>query len=275
MLLPNHEHPKEHLTPMLLKTRIIPKLLLKRGRTVKGTRFECLRDVGAPVSNARIYNAQTVDELLFLDIDGCANGESNGEAGRGLLLNIIAQTAEECFMPLTVGGGIRDVQDVACLLRAGADKIAVNTLAFESRTFLPTIADRYGKQCVIVSVDVKATALSPYEVWIRGGTQPTGIDVWTHLDRVVAEGAGEILLTSIDRDGTMQGYDLDLLREATARSPIPIIASGGAGTLQHLADAVTTGHASALAVGSLFHFTDQSPIKARSFLHTAGLNVRG
>ena len=257
----------------MLKTRIIPKLLLKRGRTVKGTRFDCLRDVGAPVSNARIYNAQTVDELLFLDIDGCANGSTKGETGRGLL-DIISRTAEECFMPLTVGGGIRDANDVACLLRAGADKIAVNTLAFESRAFLPAIAEQYGRQCVIVSVDVKATNTHPYEVWIRGGTQPTGMDVWTHLDRVVSEGAGEILLTSIDRDGAMQGYDLDLLREATARYPIPIIASGGAGTLQHLADAVTRGHASAIAVGSLFHFTDQSPIKARSFLHTAGLNVR-
>lgn len=258
----------------MLKTRIIPKLLLKQGRTVKGTRFECLRDVGAPVTNARIYNAQTVDELLFLDIYGYAAHASGSDAGRGLLLDIIARTAEECFMPLTVGGGIRDLADVACLLRAGADKIAVNTLAFESRTFLPAIADRYGKQCVVVSVDVKKTDVHPQEVWIRGGTQPTGMDVWTHLDRVVAEGAGEILLTSLDRDGTMQGYDIELLREATARYPVPIIASGGAGTLQHLADAVTQGHASAVAVGSLFHFTDQSPIKARSFLHTAGINVR-
>lgn len=258
----------------MLKTRIIPKLLLKRGRTVKGTRFENLRDVGAPVSNARIYNAQTVDELLFLDIDCYAAPSANGESGRGLLLDIIVRAAEECFMPLTVGGGIRGLDDVACLLRVGADKIAVNTLAFESRSFLPAIADRYGKQCVVASVDVKATPTHPHEVWIRGGTQPTGMDVWTHLDRIVAEGAGEILLTSIDRDGTMQGYDLELIREATARYPIPIIASGGAGTLQHLADAVTDAHASAIAVGSLFHFTDQSPIKARSFLHTAGINVR-
>ena len=251
----------------MLKTRLIPKLLLRAGRAVKGTRFAGLRDVGAPVSNARIYNAQSVDELLFLDIDGSTSGQ-------GLLLDIVARTAEECFMPLTVGGGIGSVEDVACLLRTGADKIAVNTLAFESRTFLPAIAERYGRQCVVVSIDVKATEVSPHEVWIRGGTQPTGMDIWTHLDRVVAEGAGEILLTSIDRDGGGQGYDIALLREATLRYPVPIIASGGAGTLQHLADALECGHASAVAVGSLFHFTDQSPIKARSFLHSAGLNVR-
>lgn len=251
----------------MLKTRIIPKLLLRNGRSVKGTRFVDLRDVGTPVSNARIYNAQSVDELLFLDIEGST-------AARGLLLDIVAQTGEECFMPLTVGGGIRDTEDVACLLRAGADKIAVNTLAFESRTFLPNIADRYGKQCVVVSVDVRATNVSPHEVWICGGTQPTGMELWTHLDRIVAEGAGEILLTSIDSDGTMQGYDIPLLREAAARYPVPIIASGGAGTLQHLVDAICGAQVSAVAVGSLFHFTDQSPIKARSFLHGAGLNVR-
>ncbi len=257
----------------MLKTRLIPKLLLRRGRTVKGTRFADLRDVGDPVSNARIYNAQTVDELLFLDIDGAMRDDQGGTA-RGLLLDIVARTAEECFMPLTVGGGIGDLDDVACLLRVGADKIAVNTLAFESRTFLPSVADRYGKQCVVVSIDVRATSLSPHEVWTRGGTIPTGMDVWTHLDRVVMEGAGEILLTSIDRDGTMQGYDTELVREAARRYPVPIIASGGAGTLQHLSEAIVNGQASAVAVGSLFHFTDQSPIKARSFLHVAGLNVR-
>lgn len=257
----------------MLKTRIIPKLLLRQGRTVKGVQFATMRDVGAPVSNARIYNAQTVDELLFLDIDGSITGDAF-DTGRGRLLDIVARTAEECFMPLTVGGGIRDLNDVACLLRAGADKVSVNTLAFESRAFLPALADRYGKQCVVVSVDVKTTAAGAPEVWMHGGTQPTGMDVWTHLDRVVAEGAGEILLTSIDRDGTRQGYDIELIREAARRYPVPIIASGGAGTLQHLADAIEIGHASAVAVGSLFHFTDQSPIKARSFLSVAGLNVR-
>lgn len=246
----------------MLKKRLIPKLLLRNGRTVKGIRFENLRDVGHPVTNARIYDAQGVDELIFLDI--AASREN-----RGLLYDVIAKTAEEIFMPFCVGGGVRTVGDIRNLLQAGADKVAINTAAVETPDLIRKGADRFGAQCIVVSIDFRRR-----EVYTQGGAQPTGLDVLDHARHMVALGAGEILLTSIDRDGTMQGYDLAITRSVADVVSVPVVASGGAGTLQHLADALRDGHAAAVAVGSLFHFTDQSPIKARAFLQVAGLDVR-
>ena len=250
----------------MLKTRIIPKLLLKNGRNVKGTRFTALRDVGHPVTNARIYDAQGADELLFLDITASAEN-------RGLLCDIITQTAREVFMPFCVGGGIKSVADIRTLLLSGADKVAINTAAVTTPALIEEGARLFGAQCIVVSIDFKHHG-QRCEVYTHGGTVPTGLDVLEHARRVVELGAGELLLTSIERDGTMEGYDLSLTRLVTDAVRVPVIASGGAGSLQHLADGVGEGHASAVAVGSLFHFTDQSPIKARSFLRVAGINVR-
>jgi cyclase len=250
----------------MVKTRIIPKLLLKNGRNVKGTKFVDLRDTGHPVTNARIYDAQGADELIFLDI--AASIEN-----RHMLLDAIARTADEVFMPFCVGGGVKSVDDVRQLLLAGADKVAVNTAAVERPALIAEGARLFGAQCMVASVDFRRKGRRA-EVYSHGGTVATGLDVLAHCRRLVDEGAGEILLTSIDRDGTHEGYDLDLTREVAQAVPVPVIASGGAGTLQHLVDAVREGLASAVAVGSLFHFTDQSPIKARSFMRVAGVNVR-
>jgi cyclase len=252
---------------VVLKKRIIPKLLLRDGRNVKGVRFEALRDTGYPVTNARIYDAQGADELIFLDI--AASQES-----RGLLYDIIAKTAEEVFMPFCVGGGVRGVEDIRDLLLAGADKVAINTAAVEAPALIEDAARLFGSQCVVVSVDYRRDG-DFARVFTHGGTVATGHDARAVCRDAASRGAGEILLTAIDRDGTMDGYDLELTREIVDSVDIPVIASGGAGTLQHLADAFHDGHASAVAVGSLFHFTDQSPIKARSFLRVAGIDVRG
>jgi imidazole glycerol-phosphate synthase subunit HisF len=250
----------------MLKKRIIPKLLLKNGRNVKGVRFGELRDVGHPVSNARIYDAQGADELMFLDI--AASSE-----GRAILYDIITRTAQEVFMPFCVGGGIRTVADIRNLLRSGADKVAVNTAAVTTPALINEAAHQFGVQCIVVSIDFRWTQ-GRAEVFTHGGAVATGLDVEDHARRVVEAGAGELLLTSIDRDGAMQGYDLEVTHRVAHAVNVPVIASGGAGTLQHLADALGRGGASAVSVGSLFHFTDQSPIKARSFLRVAGVDVR-
>lgn len=251
----------------MLKKRIIPKLLLKDGRNVKGVRFGQLRDTGHPVTNARVYDAQGADELLFLDIAATPQG-------RGMLGDIIARTAEEVFMPFTVGGGVRSVEDVRALLLAGADKVAINTAAVEDPRLVRRAAERFGAQCIVVSIDYAHRGGIP-EVLTHGGTRPTGLDARTHAARAAREGAGELLLTSVDRDGTREGFDLQVTRAVAEAVDVPVIASGGAGTLAHLAEALgPAGGASAVAVGSLFHFTDQSPIKARSYLKVAGLEVR-
>jgi cyclase len=250
----------------MLKSRIIPKLLLKNGRNVKGVRFSDLRDVGHPVSNARIYDAQGADELLFLDITASAEH-------RGLLYDTIRRTAQEVFMPFCVGGGIRGIADIRKLLLAGADKVAINTSAVANPQLISEGSRLFGAQCIVVSIDYRARD-GWYEVFTHGGTVATGLDVCTHAARMVERGAGELLLTSIERDGTMAGYDLDITRTVADMVDVPVIVSGGAGTLQHLADGLRDGHASAVAVGSLFHFTDQSPIKARAFLRVAGIHVR-
>ncbi len=250
----------------MLKKRIIPKLLLRNGRNVKGIKFEGLRDVGFPVTNARIYDAQGADELIFLDITASVEN-------RNILYEIIARTAEEVFMPFCVGGGIRTVQDIRKLLLAGADKVSINTAAVEAPVLISDGAKLFGAQCIVVSIDFRRQE-SWAEVYTHGGTLATGLEVLDHAKRMVDLGAGEILLTSIDRDGTMLGYDLEITRVVAEAVDVPVIASGGAGTLQHLADAVREGQASAVAVGSLFHFTDQSPIKARAFMSVAGIDVR-
>jgi imidazole glycerol-phosphate synthase subunit HisF len=250
----------------VLKTRIIPKLLLKNGRNVKGRRFVDLRDTGSPVTNARIYDAQGADELMFLDITASLEA-------RELLYSAIRKTASEVFMPFCVGGGVRSVDDVRNLLLAGADKVAINSAAVEDPGLIAQGARIFGAQCMVLSVDFRRHG-SAWKVYTHGGTTATGLDVIDHVRRAVDNGAGEVLLTSIDRDGTSEGYDLAITRAVADAVNVPVIAAGGAGTLQHLVDAVEQGHASAVAVGSLFHFTDQSPIKARAFMRVAGVNVR-
>lgn len=250
----------------MLKTRIIPKLLLKNGRNVKGRKFVELRDTGHPVSNARIYDAQGADELLFLDITASIEG-------RDILYGIISRTASEVFMPFCVGGGVKSVDDIRKLLRAGADKVAINTAAVEDPALVEKGARMFGAQCMVLSVDFRRHGPA-WKVYTHGGTTGSGLDVLDHVRRLVDSGAGEVLLTSIDRDGTSEGYDLEITRKVADSVGVPVIASGGAGTLQHLVDAVKAGHAAAVAVGSLFHFTDQSPIKARAFMRVAGVSVR-
>lgn len=250
----------------MLKKRIIPKLLLKNGRNVKGVKFVELRDTGHPVTNARIYDAQGADELMFLDITASTEN-------RGILYDIIARTAEEVFMPFCVGGGIRTVEDIRYLLRAGADKVSINTAAVETPELIGQGAELFGSQCIVASIDFRRNG-DRCEVYTHGGTVATGLDVLNHARQMAESGAGEILLTSIDRDGTMEGYDLAITRMVSDSLEVPVISSGGAGTLQHLVDAISDGHAAAVAVGSLFHFTDQSPIKARAFMRVAGIDVR-
>ncbi len=250
----------------MLKKRIIPKLLLKNGRNVKGVKFVELRDTGHPVTNARIYDAQGADELMFLDITASTEN-------RGILYDIIARTAEEVFMPFCVGGGIRTVEDIRNLLRAGADKVSINTAAVETPELIGQGAELFGSQCIVASIDFRRNG-DRCEVYTHGGTVATGLDVLNHARQMAESGAGEILLTSIDRDGTMEGYDLAITRMVSDSLEVPVISSGGAGTLQHLVDAISDGHAAAVAVGSLFHFTDQSPIKARAFMRVAGIDVR-
>jgi cyclase len=250
----------------MLKTRIIPKLLLSHGRTVKGVRFEALRDVGHPVTNARVYDAQGADELLFLDIAATVDGS-------GILEDIVTRTASELFMPFCVGGGVRSVEDVRRLLAAGADKVAITTAAVEDPQLIASAARVFGAQCLVVGIDFRRIG-GRCEVFVRGGRVATGLDARDHARRMVDLGAGEILLASIDRDGTLEGYDLEATQAVADAVSVPVIASGGAGTLAHLVDAVRRGRAAAVAVGSLFHFTDQSPIKARSYMRGAGIDVR-
>jgi cyclase len=251
----------------VLKKRLIPKLLLKEGRTVKGVQFRELRDVGNPVTNARIYNAQGADELIFLDITA-------SQEKRGILYDIIAQTAEECFMPLTAGGGVRTLDDVRRLLLAGADKVSVNTAAVENPQFMEEAAARFGRQCMVGAVDFRREADGICRVYTHGGTVAVEREPMAWCLELQRRGVGEILLTSIDRDGTGQGFDLELTRQIADALEVPVIASGGAGTLVHLAEAFQEGHAAAVAVGSLLHFTDQSPIKCQFYLKGEGHEVR-
>jgi cyclase len=234
---------------------------------VKGKNFADFRDVGDPVTAAKVYNAQKVDELMFLDIRPTAES-------RDKVRKIIEAAACECFMPLTVGGGVRTVEDVRYLLSIGADKVAINSAAVRTPDLIGAAAELFGDQCVVVSVDYRLNADGERTVWIDSGATDTGLDPLEHVQRCVELGAGEILLTSIDREGTLSGYDFDFLDQVAQAVRAPVIASGGAGRLEDFFRALTVTQASAVSAASIFHFTDQSPIKARFFLSNSGVNVR-
>jgi len=251
----------------MIKTRVIPCLDVKDGRVVKGVNFVALRDAGDPVEQAAAYDAAGADELMFLDITASSDQ-------RTAILDVIARTADVCFMPLSVGGGVRTVEDARRLLRAGADKVSVNTAAVEDPDLVSRMADAFGAQCVVAAVDVKSVAPDRWDVFTYGGRTDTGLDALDYAERIVAKGAGEILLTSMDRDGARTGYDLPLLRAITAAVPVPVIASGGAGSIAHLVEAVREGGADAVLAASIFHFGEISIADAKRGLAAAGVPVR-
>jgi cyclase len=253
---------------MTVRIRVIPCLDVANGRVVKGVNFVDLRDAGDPVEQARAYDAAGADELCFLDI-------SATHEGRGTLLDVVARTAEVCFMPLTVGGGVRAVADARALLLAGADKVAVNSAAVARPELVRDIAEKFGAQCVVGSVDARRTGAGRWEIFTHGGRQPTGIDALAHAVRLAELGAGELLVTSMDGDGTKGGYDLELTRMIADAVPVPVIASGGVGTLDHLVAGVTQGHASAVLAASIFHFGTHAIADAHAALRAAGLPARG
>ncbi len=251
----------------MLTVRVIPCLDVKDGRVVKGINFVDLRDAGDPVEQARIYDRAGADELCFLDIT--ASHEK-----RDIMLDVVRQTAEVCFMPLTVGGGVRAPEDIRALLAAGADKVAMNTAAVEDPELVRAGAEKFGSQCIVVAVDAKRNGAGGFEVFTHGGREPTGLDVLDWVKRLAALGAGEILLTSMDRDGTRQGYDVELTRAVADSLTIPLIASGGVGTLDHLVAGVRDGHASAVLAASIFHFGEHSIAEAKAHMAAAGVPVR-
>lgn len=256
---------------MTVRVRVIPCLDVKDGRVVKGVNFVDLRDAGDPVEAARAYDAAGADELCFLDI-------SASHEGRGTLLDIVAHTAEVCFMPLTVGGGVRSVDDIRRLLEAGADKVSINTAAVTRREFVREASEKFGAQCIVVAIDAKkvseAGAPPRWEIFTHGGRNPTGLDAIAFARDVVALGAGELLLTSMDRDGTKSGFDIALTRAISDAVPVPVIASGGVGTLDHLVDGVVEGHASAVLAASIFHFGTYSIAEAKAHMAAAGVPMR-
>src|SRR5258707_9612105 len=232
---------------MTVRARVIPCLDVANGRVVKGVNFVDLRDAGDPVEQARLYDREGADELCFLDITASAED-------RGILLDAVRRTAEQCFMPLTVGGGVRVVEDIRRLLLAGADKVSINTAAVERPDFVREAAEKFGCQCVVVAIDAKRTAAERWEVFTHGGRRATGLHAVAWARRMAALGAGEILLTSMDRDGTKAGFDIALTRAVSDAVSVPVIASGGVGTLDHLVEGIRDGHASAVRAGPLFHF---------------------
>jgi cyclase len=250
----------------MLKTRLIPVLLLRQGRMVKGRQFQDYRDTGDPVSATRIYNAQKADELVFIDIDA-------SHEGRSTLLHLIEQVSEECFMPFTVGGGVRTIEDIQNLLKAGADKVLITSAAVEDPGLIARGANHFGRQCLVVGIDVRRGQDS-YDVYVHCGRQRAPVGLVEHLRQMEACGAGEFLINSIDRDGMMQGYDTALIELAAAHTARPVIAMGGAGNFQHLADAVLKHQVHAVACASLFHFGDNNPIRARAYLKNCGIPVK-
>jgi len=252
---------------MTVRIRVIPCLDVRDGRVVKGVNFVDLKDAGDPVEQARAYDAAGADELCFLDI-------SASQEGRGTLLDVVRRTAEVCFMPLTVGGGVRSVEDARALLLAGADKIAVNSAAVARPEVVGDIAQVFGSQCVVASVDARRSGAN-WEIFTHGGRRATGINAVDHAIRLAQLGAGELLVTSMDGDGTQRGYDLELTRVIADAVPVPVIASGGVGTLEHLVEGVTQGHASAVLAASIFHFGTYSIAQAQAALRAAGLPARG
>jgi len=253
---------------MTVRIRVIPCLDVAEGRVVKGVNFVDLKDAGDPVEQARAYDAAGADELCFLDI-------SASHEGRGTLLDIVKRTAEVCFMPLTVGGGVRSVEDARALLLAGADKVAINSAAVARPELVAEIAAQFGSQCVVASVDARKVSDRKWEIFTHGGRKPTGIDAVDYARKVAELGAGELLVTSMDGDGTKAGYDLDLTRTIADAVSIPVIASGGVGTLDHLVAGVREGHASAVLAASIFHFGEHTIAEAHAALRAAGLPARG
>ncbi len=251
----------------MLKSRLIPCLDVKDGRVVKGVNFVNLRDAGDPVDCAIAYDAAGADELCFLDITA-------SHEDRGILLDVVQRTAEACFMPLTVGGGVRSVDDIRTLLLAGADKVSIMTAAVNHRNFVREAAEKFGSQCIVVAIDAKRTAGGKWEIFTHGGRRATGLDAIQYAKEVVALGAGEILLTSMDRDGTKSGFDIELTRAVADAVNVPLIASGGVGNLQHLVDGVRDGHATAVLAASIFHFGEYSIREAKNYMAQAGIPVR-
>ena len=253
----------------MLKTRIIPCLDVKDGRVVKGVNFVDLVDAGDPVEQAKVYDAAGADELCFLDITA-------SHENRGTILEVARQTAEQCFMPLTIGGGVRTLEDIRNLLLAGADKVSIMTAAVKNPDFVAEAAQKFGSQCIVVAIDAKSGGDTPsgFEVFTHGGRQPTGIDAVEFARLVEAKGAGEILLTSMDRDGTREGFNLPLTRAIADAVSIPVIASGGVGTLDHLVEGVKEGHASAVLAASIFHFGEHTIREAKRHMAKHGVAVR-
>jgi len=255
----------------MFKVRIIPCLDVKDGRVEKGVRFVDLVDAGDPVEAAKAYDAAGADELCFLDITA-------SHEDRGILLDAVRRTAEACFMPLTVGGGVRTVEDVRTLLASGADKVSINTAAVQRRVFVKEAAEKFGEQCIVVAIDAKKVSKpgepDRWEVFTHGGRNPTGLDAVAYAREVVGLGAGEILLTSMDRDGTRQGYDIALTRAVADAVPVPVIASGGVGTLAHLVAGIRDGGATAVLAASIFHFGEFSVRQAKEYMAKSGLPVR-
>lgn len=251
----------------MLSMRIIPCLDVKDGRVVKGVNFVDLIDAGDPVEQARVYDAAGADELCFLDITASSDN-------RDTLYDVVNRTAEQCFMPLTVGGGVRAVEDIRKLLLAGADKVSINTAAVHRPEFVREAAEKFGNQCIVVALDAKQTAPGKFEIFTHGGRNPTGIDAVEWARRMTTYGAGEILLTSMDRDGTRQGFDLALTRAVSSAVNVPVIASGGVGTLEHLAEGIREGGATAVLAASIFHFGQYSVTEAKAYLAAQGIPVR-
>ena len=251
----------------MLKYRVIPCLDVKDGRVVKGVNFVDLRDAGDPVESAMAYDKAGADELCFLDITA-------SHENRGTILDVVQRTAEACFMPLTVGGGIKDIQDISKLLLAGADKVSIMTAAVNNRNFVKEAAEKFGSQCIVVAIDAKQTSPGHWEIFTHGGRTPTGLDAIAYAREVVELGAGEILLTSMDRDGTKSGFDLALTRKISDSIKVPLIASGGVGNLDHLVEGIREGHATAVLAASIFHFGEYTIRQAKEHMINAGLPMR-
>lgn len=251
----------------MLKMRVIPCLDVKDGRTVKGVNFVDLIDAGDPVEQAWLYDAAGADELCFLDITA-------SHENRDTLFDVVGRTAEQCFMPLTVGGGVRTIDDIRKLLLAGADKVSINTAAVATPEFVRQAAEKFGSQCIVVAIDVKQTGPGKWEIFTHGGRNATGLDAVEWAQRMAALGAGEILLTSMDRDGTKSGFDVDLTRAVADSIRIPVIASGGVGTLDHLVAGIRDGHATAVLAASIFHFGTFTIGEAKAHMEQAGVAVR-
>ncbi|MBV1702813.1 MAG: imidazole glycerol phosphate synthase subunit HisF [Hyphomicrobiales bacterium] len=251
----------------MLKSRVIPCLDVKDGRVVKGINFVDLRDAGDPVECAVAYDRAGADELCFLDITA-------SHEARGTMLDVVARTAAACFMPLTVGGGVRSIEDIRQLLLAGADKASIMTAAVKDRQLVRQAAEKFGSQCIVVAIDAKATGPGQWQIFTHGGRNPTGLDAVEYAREVVSLGAGEILLTSMDRDGTRIGFDVELTRAVADAVSVPVIASGGVGNLQHLIEGVTQGHASAVLAASIFHFGEYSIQQAKEVMAKAEIPMR-